>query len=289
MCRGALPPPPTKPPHTVTNSNSKFCNIKLNKVSEFAYQRMFLFGHFPGMQYIPWMQLDVGSTKVRISIRFVRTRTVGLRSIVYLNGLIFHNVLDSFKQKLRLSLCLPPPLPPPAPSPQPKERGAYCFWCGSRRRPRCLLSALYLLTQWVDFDQTCTLLGGRKKWLDFCDLDLIFKVTPALWNFQILTKTKSLSAPFLLNQMADSGQISYILMLGWFKNIIRFWWPWPNFQGHHTIKTVRFSNFDKKSLSAPYLLNQIKDSGKTSYIKMLGWLKKIPDYGDLDLISRSPH
>ena len=29
--------------------------------------------------------------------------------------------------------------------------------------------------------------GGKKR-LDFGDLDLIFKVTPALWNFQILTK-----------------------------------------------------------------------------------------------------
>ena len=30
--------------------------------------------------------------------------------------------------------------------------------------------------------------AGGKKLLDFGDLDLIFKVTPALWNFQILTK-----------------------------------------------------------------------------------------------------
>ena len=36
--------------------------------------------------------------------------------------------------------------------------------------------------------------------------NLIFKVTPALWNFQILTKKKSLSASYLLNQMTDSGQ-----------------------------------------------------------------------------------
>ena len=56
---------------------------------------------------------------------------------------------------------------------QPPTEGAetYCFWCGSRRRwrPRCSLSALYLLNQCVDFDQTCTdtLLGGRKEVLDF--------------------------------------------------------------------------------------------------------------------------
>ena len=49
--------------------------------------------------------------------------------------------------------------------------GTYCFWCGSRlrRHPRCSLSALYLLNQWVDFDQTCTdpLLGGRKEGIRF--------------------------------------------------------------------------------------------------------------------------
>ena len=61
-------------------------------------------------------------------------------------------------------------------------------------------------------DQTCTdtLLGGRKEVIDFGDLDLIFKVTSALFD------QKSLSAPYLLNQMMDSGQTSYIVMLGWF-------------------------------------------------------------------------
>ena len=52
-----------------------------------------------------------------------------------------------------------------------------------------------------------------KKWLDFGDVDLIFKVTPALWmsNFD---KKKSLSAPYLLNQMMDSGQTLCIVSLG---------------------------------------------------------------------------
>ena len=83
---------------------------------------------------------------------------------------------------------------------------------------------------------------GGKKWLDFGNLDLIFKVTPALWNFQLLTK-KSLCAPYLLNQMTDSGQTSDIVMVGWFKDLIRFWWPWLNFQGHYTVKTVKMSLF----------------------------------------------
>ena len=76
-------------------------------------------------------------------------------------------------------------------SPQPKVAfGAYPV--GIRVTSRL---HSYLLNQWMDFDRTCTdtLLGGRKKWLDFGDHDLIFWVTPAL-NFQILTR-KSLSAP----------------------------------------------------------------------------------------------
>ena len=50
-----------------------------------------------------------------------------------------------------------------------------------------------------------------KKGLDFGDLDLIFKVTPALWmlNFD----KKGLSAPYLLNQMKDSGQTLCIVSL----------------------------------------------------------------------------
>ena len=80
---------------------------------------------------------------------------------------------------------------------------------------------------------------GGKKWLDFGDLNLIFKVTPAFWNFQILTKI--LFAPYFLNEMTDSGQTSYVVTLWWFKEFIIFWWPWPHFQGHHTIKTVKMS------------------------------------------------
>ena len=59
----------------------------------------------------------------------------------------------------------------------------------------------------------------EKKWLDFDDIDLIFMVTPALWNFQILTKN-IFSAPHLLYQMTDSGQTSHIVTLGWFKDLI---------------------------------------------------------------------
>ena len=48
-------------------------------------------------------------------------------------------------------------------------------------------------------------------------------------------------------------RICHLIQERWFKDLITFWWPWLNFQYHHTIKTVKFSNFDQKSLSAPYL------------------------------------
>ena len=51
-----------------------------------------------------------------------------------------------------------------------------------------------------------------KIWLDFVDLELIFKVTQALWmsNFD----KKVLSAPYLLNQIIDSGQMLCIVSMG---------------------------------------------------------------------------
>ena len=52
---------------------------------------------------------------------------------------------------------------------------------------------------------------GRKKRLDFGDLDLIFKVTPALKCIKFWPK-KSLSALYLLNQIKDSGQTLYCII-----------------------------------------------------------------------------
>ena len=39
-------------------------------------------------------------------------------------------------------------------SPQPLGGGTYCLWCGSRLHLISLLSALCLLNQWMDLDQT---------------------------------------------------------------------------------------------------------------------------------------
>ena len=57
-------------------------------------------------------------------------------------------------------------------------RGAYCF-CGSRRRS--LLSTLSWTNGWILTKLAQTHYWEREKqWLYFGDLDLIFKVTPAL-------------------------------------------------------------------------------------------------------------
>ena len=129
------------------------------------------------------------------------------------------------------------------PHPQPKW-GTYWFWCGSRwrRRPRSLLSALYLLNQRVDFSPNLQRhiigTGKRSDWI----LVTLTLFSRSHQPFELSHfDQKRLSAPYLLNQMMVSGQTSCIKTLGRFKDLIRFWWSWPNFQGHHTIKTLKMS------------------------------------------------
>ena len=174
----------------------------------------------------------------------------------------------------------------------------------------------------VGFDQTCieTPLGYGEEMIRFCWPWPHFQSHTSTLNVKF--DQKSLSASYLLNQMVDFGQILCIVSLGYLKDLIRFWWPWPNFQGHHIIKTVKMSlicvisqtnwwifiklaqehswnmgkiwldfidlelifkatqalwmsDFDKKILSVPYLLNRIMDSGQTLCIVSLGSLKKL--------------
>ena len=97
----------------------------------------------------------------------------------------------------------------------PTKGWTYCCWCGYRwcwvRIASCLHSIScnngWILTKLA---QTRYWDGG-KKWWDFGDHDLIFKVTPALWIIKFWQK--SLSTSYLLNQMTDSGQTSCIVML----------------------------------------------------------------------------
>ena len=121
-------------------------------------------------------------------------------------------------------------------SPQPKGRGNILLLVLSVHFAHCLLSISWT-NKWIltKLAQTHYWEGG-KKWLDFGDLV----------HDQTCTDT----------------------VLGGRKEVIRFWWPLPHFQGHFQILT-------KKSLSASYLLNQMTDSGQTSYIVMLGWFKDL--------------
>ena len=55
----------------------------------------------------------------------------------------------------------------------------------------------------------------------------LFKVTATfcnVWNF--------VSGCYLLNQWTDFDQTCIDTMLGGCKGLIRYWWPWLNFQGH---------------------------------------------------------
>ena len=63
--------------------------------------------------------------------------------------------------------------------------------------------------------------------IDFGDLDLIFKVTQALWNVQNMV-----SMCYLLSHSMDFGQTGIDTLLGEGELLIRFWWPWLNFWDH---------------------------------------------------------
>ena len=67
---------------------------------------------------------------------------------------------------------------------------------------------------------------GEKCLLDFGDLDPIFKVTGGLRLLE-----NGLSASYLLKEWIDFNQTCTSILLGHVKELIRFWWPWPHFQG----------------------------------------------------------
>ena len=129
----------------------------------------------------------------------------------------------------------------------PNFQGHHTILCDDCKKEPCLYSISW--TNWWIFTKLAQkhLWNMGKKWLDFDDLDFIFKVTQVFWMSNFVKKKKkrkkkSLSAPYILNQMVDSGQTLCIVSLGLLKELIRYWWPWPNFyKGHHTIKTVKLS------------------------------------------------
>ena len=67
----------------------------------------------------------------------------------------------------------------------------------------------------------------EKNRLDFGDLDPIFKVTGGLRVLE-----NGLSAPYLQNEWMDFDQTCAAILLRQGQELIRFWWPWPHFQGH---------------------------------------------------------
>ena len=80
-----------------------------------------------------------------------------------------------------------------------------------------ILAKLTLIYHWEE----------EKCWLDFGDLDPIFKVTGGLRLME-----NGLSASYLLKERIDFNQTCTSILLGHVKELIRFWWPWPHFQGH---------------------------------------------------------
>ena len=89
---------------------------------------------------------------------------------------------------------------------------------------RSLLSALYLLIEWTNFSQTYTniLFGGETCWLDFGDLDPIFKVTGGLRLLE-----NGLSASYLLKEWIDFNQTCTSVLLGHaFRTFVRFVLVW---------------------------------------------------------------
>ena len=63
---------------------------------------------------------------------------------------------------------------------------------------------------------------------------LFFKVTPAHWM-------SSFDPKKFVCTLSLENKDGFRPKLGQLKDLIRFWWPWPNFQGHHTMKTVKVS------------------------------------------------
>ena len=140
------------------------------------------------------------------------------------------------------------------------------------------LSAPYLLKEQMDFDHTCTsrLLGHVKEWLYFGDLDPIFKVT---WWLRWLEN--GMSASYLLNEWMGFYQTSTSILLRHGKELMRFWWPWPHFQGHRRAQIVG------KWLVCTLSHEALMDFDQTciTCITILLWHAKVRiRFGDLDPI-----
>ena len=104
-----------------------------------------------------------------------------------------------------------------------------------QRRRHTFLPAQYFVTQWLDFTKFSWLCNWdiTKNWLDFGDLDLIFKVTAVeklkiLWHFLVCTISSEPVVGFLPD--------FHDYIIGTYKGIDYILVPWPNFQRHGSRK-----------------------------------------------------
>ena len=56
-------------------------------------------------------------------------------------------------------------------------------------------------------------------------------------NCQIWAK-RCLCALYLMNWLADFNQLCMDIILGHVEELVRFWWPWHNFQGHSCMTEI---------------------------------------------------
>ena len=97
------------------------------------------------------------------------------------------------------------------PHTEPKGRGHIAFGADPVAVGVCVASCL--LSKWVDFDQLAqtNYWEEGQKWLDLVSLTSFSR---SHQHFEISNfDRKSLCAPYLLNQMTDSGHTSYMCIL----------------------------------------------------------------------------
>ena len=58
---------------------------------------------------------------------------------------------------------------------------------------------------------------------------------------KFLNAVKSLCAHYLFNQWPEFDQTNTDKSLGRGKDVFRYWWDWPYFEGHYIIKTLKVS------------------------------------------------
>ena len=93
---------------------------------------------------------------------------------------------------------------------------------------------------------------------------------------------KRMCAHYLFNLWLAFDRTSSDTLLGWGKEVIRFWLPWPNFQGHSSTLKLKFDR--KKNLCAHYPYNLWLEFDQTSTDALLGWRKEVIRFWRLSLI-----